>query len=1064
MYSSFDAALGAAAPHLASLPHALLHHARTRPQAKAFSHLGADGSVTALTYAELQRRVWQRARMLRERYPTQSRVMLALQGDLDFVVEFLAVVCAGHVAVPVYPADERSNAQALSRMTRISRDCSPSAIVTRDGRLRDLLDASIEVIAAHEFAGDTPADESGDALLPDEPQALALLQYTSGSTGDPKGVMITRAALAANSRLLSSALGLSPDSCGVGWLPLYHDMGLIGHVVHPVFVGMHSVLMDTSAFLARPLTWLETISRYQAHISSAPDFAYRLCAQLSEPRIERAPLDLGSWRLALNGSEPVRQRTMAEFARKFAAKGFRASAFFPCYGLAESTLFVSGGHLAADAASADADRLRSVCGPAAPGVQIEIVDAQSGAALPPGSSGEIWVRSPSNGLGYWGRPTLSQSTFGARLAGEGDGAAPFLRTGDLGQMIEGQLEVIGRLKNIIIIRGRNLHAEDLEDHLSSAVDGLRLGRLCAVGVQHGGAEHLAIVAETTQASSLEKLERDIRRHTFEYAAVQPLWVAFVAPKSIPRTSSGKLRRQRCSELLAAGQLPLLRDFRQRDAGVAEEPTHWLEEVCSAACQEAVGHATPVSIGADFFADLGMDSLSAVVLADSVSQQTGVRIGAGDIYRFANVRSLALRVQELIDAPNAGGVSAWDPEAGLDFQAESEPGALLRDTIAACAQLPAKQAASHRAAFAEGGTIVLTGATGFLGPHLLDQLLRQTAAKVVCIVRAPDDAAATARLQADFMKYGLALDLFGTRVECIAGDIRQESLGLVDDRYDALAQRADLVFNNAAEVNFLMPYSRLKASNVDGVRHLLLFCLRGKVKHLCHTSTQGIYEAHGPDTFYAEDAPLTDEVVRVAKGYARTKLVAEHLLHRIRELGFRASILRVGMVSGDSQHGIANGDPLISSLLLGCAQCGAVPQGDVSLDMSPVDAVARAMVAVAKDPQAANGNFNVSRRGGVSTREITVMLREAGVDVEVLAFAQWRARVMQQGADNALDRYKWILKDLTHVPPRAFFGTDKAEAVLSAAGVPAPDIDSAVVSRYISFYRGQGRYPVAEEQG
>lgn len=1058
MYRDIQPAGDKAAHQRSSLPEALSHHARIRPDSSAFTFLSIQGPDVTLSYAQLHHLVAHRATQLRTKFHTQSRLMLALHSNSEFVVEFLATVCAGHIAVPVYPSDRKSGMQGVSRITRIAQDCQPTAVITRDATLAGLADHGVELLAPGPV--DTSPLPSQASLAPDHrPDLIALLQYTSGSTGDPKGVMVARAALEANSAMLSQALQLTPDACGVGWLPLYHDMGLIGHVVHPVYVGMHSVLMETAAFLARPLTWLEVIAKYQAVISSAPDFAYRLCAQISDARVERADLDLSHWRLALNGSEPVRRQTLQDFSAKFLSKGFRATSLFPCYGLAESTLFVTGSAWDPAAASPEDDADRVPCGVPPTNVHIAVVDPETLRAVAAGKAGEVCVSSLSNGKGYWNRPSLSTSVFAVELPDHA--GRRYLRTGDIGRVVGSQLEIVGRLKNVIIVRGRNVHAEDLEELLCQTVNGLRSGRVGAISVQHGGVEHLVIVAEVAPGAALDTLEQEVRRCVFEHAEVQPLWVAFVSPRGLPRTSSGKLRRQHCADLLISGLLPLLRDYRTRSSLLIEAPTSWLEEVCASACAQAL-QADGVSVMSDFFADLGMDSMSAVVLADILSDHTGTKVSTGDIYKFPTIRSLALRVQELIERPQDAASSAWDPEAGLDFLAESDPGSVLHDAIASVPHVYEQQARSHQLGFHEGGTILVTGATGFLGPHLIDQLLRQTTAKIVCIVRAASDAQAAHRLHDDMTFYGLSATSWGPRLECLAGDISQRSLGLPDERYDQLADQVDVVFNNAAEVNFLMPYSRLKGSNVHGVRNLLQFCLRGRSKHFCHTSTQGIYEAHGPDTLYAEDAQLSDEVVRVAKGYARTKLVAEHLIGRIRSQGVAATVLRVGMVSGDAQRGIAKGDPLISSLLLGCAQCGAMPEDDATFDMSPVDTVARAMVALARRPEAMNGTFHVSRRGGVSTREIADMLRAANVPLEVLPFSEWKARVLQQGAANALHHYRWIVRELTYVPPRALFGTERAEALLAVADVPAPQIDASVVAKYLDFYRGQGRYPVPKD--
>lgn len=1037
-----------------TVPDAIAYQASIRPGAPAFTYLSGDGASVSITFGELAMRVASHAAVYRDNYETGSRVLIALPGDLNFVVQLLAVISARLVAVPVYPPLDSTSSVTISRIARIAADCAPQTVVSHETALRDTLAINAEFIQPPHQLSQVPP---GGVVVPTNPQDIALLQYTSGSTGDPKGVMISNAAIAANSALLSDALGLTPDSTVVSWLPLYHDMGLMGHVFHPLFVGMHSVLMPTALFVARPMAWLETISKYRARVSSAPDFAYRLCAQLPKVRIARAELDLSCWDMALNGSEPVRLSTMNEFAHRFAEKGFRRSAFFPCYGLAESTLYVSGAQFH-DEPHLEGDSSSSVsCGSVSPGVQIAIVNPETLETAPAGEPGEIWVSSPSNGSGYWQRPELSKATFSAQIAAHS--GRHFLRTGDIGFVKDGNLYISGRLKNLIIIRGRNLHAEDIEEFLTETVAGIRGGRICAVSVQHASAEHLCLIAEVAPSQDMDEMERAVRSQTFRYAEVQPLWVVFVAPKSLPRTSSGKLRRQKCAELLLSNQLPTLGGYLSRPQVSTAEPTNWLEAICVDACREALDTTAPISVKHDFFADLNMDSLSATVYSGILSDKTGKHLSTGDIYKFSTPAALALRVQELYDTNESNGVSAWDPELGLDFDAEADLGSLIRDRLQTVPDLASKIAVSHQAAFERGGTILLTGATGFLGPHLVDQLLRQTDAKLICVIRASDDEQAMDRLRKDMSRYRIWDESLTQRVSCLAGDISRENLGLNDVVYDRLCREVSVVFSNAAYVNFLMPYSRLKAANVQGVRNLIQMCLQGKVKHLVHTSTQGIYEAKGPHTVYAEDAPPTGDVVRVAKGYARTKLVAEHLINRVRESAFSATLLRVGMVSGDSVHGISNGDPLIGSLVLGCAQCGAAPDADVTFDMSPVDQVARAMVAIARQHQSIGGNFNISKREGISTETIYSLIRQMGIELEVLPFPQWRERVFEQGERNALSHYRWILKELTSVPPRAFFEVHRAEELLRSAGVSPPNIDAEVFTKYFDFYRNEHRYPI-----
>src|SRR6185369_6010238 len=297
--------------------------------------------------------------------------------------------------------------------------------------------------------------------LPEDPEALAFLQYTSGSTSTPKGVMVTHANLMHNEAMIGQAFQQSADSVVVGWLPLYHDMGLIGNVLQPLHAGCRCVLMAPAAFLQRPRRWLEAVSRYggtsEGTTSGGPSFAYELCVRRIPPE-QREGLDLRSWRVAFNGAEPVRAETMARFAEAFAPCGFDPAAFYPCYGLAEATLFVSGGEAGSLPREEPVTGGRPLvsCGHVWGGQRIAIADPETGAEMPPGAEGEIWVAGPSVAAGYWRNPEATERDFRARLIGREE---PFLRTGDLGVMVgegaAGDLYVTGRIKDLVILRGRN---------------------------------------------------------------------------------------------------------------------------------------------------------------------------------------------------------------------------------------------------------------------------------------------------------------------------------------------------------------------------------------------------------------------------------------------------------------------------------------------------------------------------------------------------------------------------------------------------------------------------------
>jgi acyl-CoA synthetase (AMP-forming)/AMP-acid ligase II len=441
-----------------------------------------------------------------------------------------------------------------------------------------------DTIAAH------LAEEWREPPLTDE--TLAFLQYTSGSTASPKGVMVTHSNLLHNLDLMHRHCEQTPESHMVCWLPPYHDMGLIGGILFPLYEGFPSTLMSPLAFLQRPFRWLQAISRAKATISVAPNFAYDLCVRKTTPEL-RATLDLSSWRLAANGAEPVRDETLKHFSAAFKPCGFREEALFPCYGLAEATLMVASGKvttapvvqtverwaleqnrvIAAHAGQEDAWKLVGY-DLIMPDEKIVIVNPESLTRCSEDHVGEIWLASPSVASGYWNKNEETENTFRAYLTDTGEG--PFLRTGDLGFLQDNQLFITGRLKDLIIIRGRNHYPHDIELTVEQCSPAIRPGCCAAFSIDTAGKEQLVILIEidpryqpeqgqrdTTGGDSAQiqqklldsqQLVKDICWEVWEQHDLQPHKVVLVKAGTIPKTSSGKTQRRACRASFLEGNL------------------------------------------------------------------------------------------------------------------------------------------------------------------------------------------------------------------------------------------------------------------------------------------------------------------------------------------------------------------------------------------------------------------------------------------------------------------------------------------------------------------------------
>ncbi|HUE96962.1 MAG TPA: fatty acyl-AMP ligase, partial [Longimicrobiaceae bacterium] len=571
------------APEAESVVDRLRQHAERNPDRLVYRFLGDGERETArITYGELDRRARAVAARLADRELAGERVLLLYPPGIEFIVGLFGCLYAGVIAVPANPPSGR---RGLPRLGAIVGSAAPRAALTTGAELARIrsrtsphLDAeSVFWLASDSISADSPAGWKPPATRGDRP---ALLQYTSGSTAQPKGVVVSHAALAFNERLISTAFGVTEDSVVVSWLPVYHDMGLIGGVLQPAFAGACAILMPPVAFLQRPQRWLQAISEHRGDVSGAPDFAYDLCVRRVGEQL-RSRLDLSGWRVAFNGAEPVHAETLDRFAEAFGPCGFRPLAFVPCYGLAEATLFVSGasrprpptvlpvataaleqgrvepttagpgpGASSASAGRGDGGRERRVvgCGLVAEDLRVVIADPETLTPCPPGRVGEIWIAGPSVASGYWDDEGGSRLTFGAALPGD---PGPFLRSGDLGWIRDGELFIGGRLKDLIIVRGRNHYPQDLERTAGSAHPSLRPGAGAAFGVGAATGEEAVLVHEVERGLrevDAEEVATAVRAAVADEHQLRIAEVVLIRPGSLPMTTSGKVQRAACRDL------------------------------------------------------------------------------------------------------------------------------------------------------------------------------------------------------------------------------------------------------------------------------------------------------------------------------------------------------------------------------------------------------------------------------------------------------------------------------------------------------------------------------------
>ncbi|MBB1259194.1 AMP-binding protein [Streptomyces alkaliterrae] len=607
----------------------------------------------SLTNSELLLRARALAAQIQSVALRGDRVLVLNQPGLDYVVGVYACMLAGVVAVPAYPPEKTRLSRGVERVRAIMQDARPCCVLA-DG---EAAEATQGAVTGHlEWINSAEWDTADAArhVLPDmSSDDIAVLQYTSGSTGRPKGVMLSHGNLLHNLRAGCDAYGIAGRMDGVFWLPPYHDMGLIGGLLMALYCGGRTRLLAPLSFIRDPLRWVQAMSDYGSFVSAAPDFAYDLCARAAAAVPEEvAELDLSNWHVAISGAEPVRADTVRRFAEAFAPAGFRQSAFRPSFGLAENTLLVTAptegvSLVALDAAELEQNRVveatsgavvRDVvgCGTSAdPAQRVVIVDPQTRVRCPQGIVGEIWVNGPSTAGGYWGDAAESTATFGAMTD---DGEGPFLRTGDLGFTREAELFVTGRLKDLIIIRGRNHYPQDLERTVEGAHPrSLRSGHCVAFSVDDGTEERLVLAVEAAAKSSeadRRSTAEAIRTRIGEQHDVAVSEIVFVPRGGIRRTSSGKLRRSAVRISYLAGEYPPEKRF--------PRPYMPPRDAVERAVADAWGRV--LGIGAvgvhDRFFELGGDSLKAVQLLGHLQASDGYELTLEEVAEAKTVESVA----------------------------------------------------------------------------------------------------------------------------------------------------------------------------------------------------------------------------------------------------------------------------------------------------------------------------------------------------------------------------------------------------------------------------------------
>jgi 8-amino-7-oxononanoate synthase/acyl carrier protein len=656
------------------------------PDSIAYYYL-RDGETDEVrfTYRELDRRARSIAAHLLENGMHGERALLLFPPGLEFVETFFACQYAGVTAVPVYPMRRNRN---TGRIQAIAADAQAKcALSTHDviERTNGLLEETPLLKGLHWIATDKVGQDLASRWeRPDFSDSdLAVLQYTSGSTGRPKGVMLSHQNIMHNLTLISHGFETTRTTITASWLPAYHDMGLVGGILNPMYTGCPDILLSPMAFLQKPVRWLRAVTRYGATISGGPNFAYDLCTRKVTDE-EMEGLDLSSWDLAFNGAEPIRASTLKGFSERFAKVGFRPEAFYPCYGMAETTLIITGSeryklpvmqtvdidslhdHRVVPVAPDDCNAHVLVsCGRILPDEEVVVVDTHTNKQLPAGRVGEIWVSSPSVAQGYWNDSEVTEQTFRAKLS-DGEGG-PYLRTGDLGFIKDNEVFVTGRLKDLIIIRGVNRYPQDVELTVEQSSQRLQPGAVGAFAVDVEGRERLVIVGEVerTRSKDWSDVIESIRQSVTLEHDVPPEGIVLVRFGSIPKTTSGKIQRHACRTCFMENSLSVIAQWFAWDEDVSQETAVEAPVVVSKSRDQAVDaavldvvmqqvqevaqeRAKTITVDTNIAVDLGLDSLERMQIANLLEEIFDGRFPEEILQEVETCGEVALAIQEYMN--------------------------------------------------------------------------------------------------------------------------------------------------------------------------------------------------------------------------------------------------------------------------------------------------------------------------------------------------------------------------------------------------------------------------------
>ncbi len=1052
----------------------LAEHQKTNPEHVVMRFLNYredldDWESEDITFRMLWRKSLEMAHALKQHGVKKGdRVVIFSMQDFNTIFSVYGCMMAGAVFTILPPPLDEGKIQ---RFISVLKSCRPRALISNyameqesgvklTGRVaREALPAALRMKRIYSDRL-TPYSKT-DVITPAGPEDLVYLQYTSGSTSSPKGVMVKRKTIMNQMNQYKTLHNFDHATFGT-WVPFFHNLGLAITILMPSVVEAGTCYyLNTLQFLSNPKLWIRMLSDFKICMTVGPESAFDACTRIFSPE-EAAKYNLSHMTHLMNGSEAVNHAMMVRFAEMFHCD---LDAIAPGYGVSEACCLASVAwrdyrHVSLDreafqqnkvvlSDAPDARQIVSV-GPPVDGLTFLICNPKTGKTYGELKIGEIFMSGPNIAAGYWGGISANKN-FRFRPNGYD---TDFYATGDLGFLYEGRLYITGRIKEMMIINGHNIYPNDLTAMVKERIPHLTFAPMAFISISVNDREQAAAIIETSPEEDFEKLTSQLNAAAFDQFGFSFADVVFVARGSLPRTDNSKLQLNKTKKLYEEGQLSVLFSSR-KDRTVAGSDTLINKSIDMAddvliqvrSIFERVLNLDSYSLS-DSFLELGGDSLKGFELISKMEESFHVKLNLQELLMDSSVIGVTRYIKRVL---NGGKLRA----VRTDLTKEC----VLDEAI--------RFDAPYDTPVSECNKVLLTGATGFLGAHLIQSLVRaypKEGLEIYCLVRSESAEAARDRIIQNMKHYQCWDDACEAYIRPVLGDLSSPRLGMDPAVYERLSGTIQVIIHNGAHLNFAFPYQFLKGTNVNGTIETLRFASAGRAKYYHYVSSYSVYDTpNNLGKLVREDDPL-NTAKGFALAYSETKWVSEKLVGIARRRGLKAVIFRPGDITGSSA-GIWQVEDMVSRMVVTAIRMKAIPYTRYQFHWTPVDYVAQAITSISRKEEAIGHAFNVINPEPLPMPSLVTMIRRCGYPIRYIPFTIWRNRLRHADAStNPLAMLSFLFEAETDTQAtmlRHFVGKDTAydtsntQLLLNGTGVSCPPIGQKLVAAYLRNFEAQG---------